>query len=241
MTPLLRAAVRAALPLAAALVGCSTARLPVPETLGTSPLPVERPTVRTPETGLAFGAYAAVDVERSWTRGRGARSPRARAGAARQSFAFTLTGDVAPWRVACETTAHDVTLRRTLDVELTAGASLECTMHPDGADDADSLPWRLVLRSRGDRPLQGTLAHRSDTFEIDGTEQTTRGLPLDETAGYVFRRGDHPVGAVETINDGAVWLHDALAPSDRTALAATAAALLLLDELDAELAMITGE
>lgn len=223
---------RAALGLAltAALVGCRTAALPLPDALDAAPLVVERPTVRTPGAGLRFGSYAAVDVDRSWISRSGARGHRSRAGVGRASYAFTFTTDGAPWRVACETNAHAVTIEGALDVALAAGGALDCTLQAAGRDRG-----RLRLRAAHDAPLAGTLTVDGQTVEVEGSRRVAGGLPSAATTGYHLRRDGRAVAAVETINAGRVWLGAALDEPARTAVAATAAALLLHEALEADL------
>lgn len=211
------------------LAGCRTAALPVPDALDAAPLTVERPAVRTPGAELRFGAYAATDVERSWTGRRGARGTRSRAGAARADYAFTLTGDGASLRVTCETHAHDVTVEGGVDVALAAGEALDCTVR----DDGDRPHARLRLRGDHGVPLAGTLTAAGASFRVEGTRRLAGGLPGTDTSGYHFFDGERAVGAVETFNAGRVWLAD-VAPGRRALLAAAAAALLLHEALDAD-------
>jgi len=60
-------------------------------------------------------------------------------------------------------------------------------------------------------------------------------LPAGQTTGYELRSGDRVVGAVEVIGGGAVRLRPELGATERAVLAATAAALLLLEDLRATL------
>ncbi len=56
-------------------------------------------------------------------------------------------------------------------------------------------------------------------------------MPVFEAAGYLLTLRGETVAAVEIINRGAVWIHPAVEPEMRGALAAAAAALLLHQDL----------
>ena len=71
---------------------------------------------------------------------------------------------------------------------------------------------------------------------MEGTRHLAGGLPADETSGYLLLRAGRPLAAVDVLGAGAVWLPETLAPAERSLLAGTAAALLLLEDLRTSLA-----
>ena len=66
----------------------------------------------------------------------------------------------------------------------------------------------------------------SATHKLDTTP-----LQVSEPTGYIFHIKGRPVGAVEVINKGTVWLYNSVAPETRSALAVTSAILLLYQDV----------
>lgn len=211
--------------------GCRTARLPVPAALDDAPpLTVEGRRGR-PEAPLRFGPYEAVDVDRSWTRGRGGQILSVARDDQWQAYRFTVRRDAAPrWEVVCETAARATTVRSVVDVEVGGSAELWCRLQALGAAPGT---WELRLDARRDAPLRGTLAGGGVVFDVEGRSKPMAGLQLDGTLGYVVHDGDAPVAAVQTAGDGTVWLAPRLSDDGRGLLAASAAALLLHQDLRA--------
>ena len=56
-------------------------------------------------------------------------------------------------------------------------------------------------------------------------------LRMGAPTGYIFRVGGRPVGAVEVINKGTVWLNNSVSPKVRSALAATSVIMLLYKDI----------
>ena len=66
----------------------------------------------------------------------------------------------------------------------------------------------------------------SATHKLDTTP-----LQVREPTGYIFYIKGRPVGAVEVINKGTVWLNNSVTPETHSALAATSAVLLLYQDI----------
>jgi len=110
---------------------------------------------------------------------------------------------------------------------------VQCELRPvDGGT-----PWRLSLAESGERPMAGTVEGGDATFQVRGTNRVAgSAFTVDGTMGYHLLAGDGRArGAVQTADDGTVWLDGSLAPAERSVLAATATALLLVEELRATL------
>jgi hypothetical protein len=214
------------------LPGCQTARLPLPETLSTAErMPVSGRQGFRIKQRLRFGPYQAHRVTRSGTQGRDrGTTETARETERRQTYAFTLReGEQDYLYVACHASLARVLIETgVIDLHPADESALYCNLQP--LDDA-SAAWELDLRETLGRPLAGTLSYRDVRIDVAGTNRLERGLPMGSTTGYDFRDGDEAVGAVEVINSGAVWLGENLGPERRRLLAASAAALLLHEDL----------
>jgi hypothetical protein len=217
------------------LDGCTTAQMQVaPELQDSERLAVSGRQGSKIDEHLWFGPYEATAVDRSWVRGSDLQVLLYEGNKRRQRFTFTLREDgVDRWEVDC----HASLVRRVIhtdvvDVEARNRSRLDCELQ---SLDAAGERWDLALSETRERPLAGFLSHDAEEIEVLGTRALEGGLPLAATTGYEVRSSGRPVAAVEVINDGAVWLYGTGAGERRSVLAATAAALLLLEDLRARL------
>jgi hypothetical protein len=212
--------------------GCQAARMPLPEGLATAErLPVSGRQGLRPGTRLRFGSFEAHPVTRSWTRGRERGAiPTATERERTQTYRFTLREDGAErWFVACRASLRSVRFDvGPILVNPSDESALYCNLQAAGDE---RIAWELELEERHGRPLAGTLALAPTRLNIVGTARVESALPMGLTTGYEIRVGDDVLGAVEVINGGAIWLRHDLDPGRRQLLAATAAALLLLEDL----------
>lgn len=224
-----------------ALGACATAQLALPEGLAASAeaYPVQGRQGWKLQERVSFGGYEAVEVQRSWTRGGdgrvGGRDVSAVSSRRAQEFGFRLNEGGAPrWAVACQGELRSAGLDVAgVEVRPIDRSSVQCELRPIGG----GAPWRLALAESGERPLSGTVEGGETTFQVRGTDRVAGGrLPAPGTMGYHLLAGDGRArGAVQTADDGTVWLDTSLAPAERSVLAATATALLLVEELRATL------
>ena len=244
MSPILRRTrALTALLLLAPLAACATAQLALPEGLAASAesYPVQGRQGWKLQERVAFGGYEAVEVQRSWTRagdGRlGGRDVSAVSNTRAQEFSFRLHEGGAPrWAVACQGELRSAGLDVAgVEVRPLDRSSVQCELRPvDGGS-----PWRLSLAESGERPMSGTVEGGDRAFQVRGTNRIAGSsvFTAEGTMGYHLLAGDGRArGAVQTADDGTVWLDRSLAPAERSVLAATATALLLVEELRATLA-----
>ena len=84
----------------------------------------------------------------------------------------------------------------------------------------------------GETALRGVMMEGATRIDISATHKLdSTPLKVRRPTGYILRIGGRPVGAVEVINAGTVWLADSAGPETRSALAATAAVLLLYQDI----------
>lgn len=217
------------------VAGCGAARMSVPAPLAGVP----EWTVRGRQgwrmgQRLSFGGYEVHDVSRGSVRSRGGVVDALKGKTVlEQRYGFRLRAapdSVDRWTVSCNNRdlEQGVQLGRTVEITLDQSTSLSCTLRAV-ADTAEA--WKLQIGSRGDRAPGGTVQREGGAaYTLEGQRDTSAGTSV-AAVGYVIRREERVVGAVETINEGAVRLLPDLAPAERDLLAAVAGALLLQDKL----------
>lgn len=213
------------------LPACQTARMPVPETLAASErMPVQGRQGWKLNQQIRFGPFETSEVQRSWTRGRDLRVLAYERNNRRQQYSFTLREAAQDrWRVTCAATLLARTIHTpVVDVEPTNRSALHCSLRSlEGSGEV----WELMLHEQRERPLAGTLTRDGATLRVLGTNRLDRALSTSATTGYEIQENGRVLGAVEVINDGAVWLRGDVAPGSRSLVSATSAALLLLEDL----------
>lgn len=183
-----------------------------------------------------FGPYRVTDVHRGWVSGKGFSIWGYSSSEAEQKYEFSMVeAGLADWVVQCTTDADWSQLETRgflgggLGIEMSSNRQLVCTLeHED-----DGGPSRLFMaQSARDKVLTGIMKGGAAQIDISATHKL-EGSPLKagEPTGYVFHIGGRPVGAVEVINKGTVWLDGSETPEIRSALAATSAALLLYQDI----------
>ncbi|MBA2244924.1 MAG: hypothetical protein H0W11_08200 [Gemmatimonadetes bacterium] len=214
-----------------ALGACQTAQMRLPETLTSAQrMPVEGRQGWKLNERLRFGPFEAHEVRRSWTRGRDGRVLMASGSQRDQRYSFTLReGGEDQWRAECQAALSVVSIDvGVVEIEPTNRSALDCRLQ---SLHEPSEYWQLVLTESRERPLSGALRGRESTLGVKGTNRFERGLPTQMTTGYEIAEADRTLAAVEVVNSGAVWLQPDLDPARRKLLSATAAALLLLEDL----------
>lgn len=219
---------RAVVALCLLLTACQAARMPLPDGLSER-WPVEGRQGWMIQESLRFGPYTAVEVDRSWTRGRDREVPVYEGNDREQQYAFTLADNGrAAWLVKCRAALVKRTVRTpVVDVDLKNRSRLDCAL-----TEADGpTTWLLTLEETNEKPLEGRLHIEGDEISVRGTTALEGSLRTQETSGYNITHGGRPVAAVEVVNSGSVTLAPSLESQSRSLLAAAAAALLLLEEL----------
>lgn len=228
-----------------ALSGCQAAHMALPDDLRNeaSELAVEGRPLLIFNNSFRFGPYQVSDVHRGWTIGRGysasVGTTEFGSSEAEQKFEFSVNEPDRPtWAVQCATTADwsrmetEGFLGGRLGVEFSSNQQLVCALHRQGA----GTPLKLALSrsaSAGDTALRGIMMDGATRIDIAGThELDSTPLQVSSPTGYIYRIGGRPVGAVEVINAGTVWLNNAVGPATRSALAATSAVLLMYQDIE---------
>lgn len=226
------------------LSGCQVAHMALPQDLQseTSELAVEGRPLLIFNNSIQFGPYHVTDVDRGWTRGGGYSASigasEFSSSEATQKYEFSVSEPDRPaWAVHCATTADwsqfetEGFLGGRFGVEFSSNQKLVCTLKQDGGGKLSKLAMSLSA-SANETALQGIMMDGATRIDISGTHGLdSTPLQVRTPTGYIFRIGGRPVGAVEVINMGTVWLDDSVTPEIRSALAATSAVLLLYQDI----------
>lgn len=188
------------------------------------------------EQRLAFGPYQAGPVSRGWTKGYDYPFI-VRFTGAREKLRFAVedsSGNAA--MVHCIGKLREADLRlfsEYFDVNVYARDTFAGTI----ALDAGSVDFYVnnlsIQQNSGYRPLEGRAVAGPRPITLRAAWQLESGQrwPGTEPIGVEFLRSDDVIGAVETVNEGRVWISEQLDAQDRLILASLASALLLRNGL----------
>ncbi|MCK5237055.1 MAG: hypothetical protein KAR06_08725 [Deltaproteobacteria bacterium] len=230
------------------LSGCQVAHMALPQDLksGASEMIVEGRSALIFGKPLNFGVYQVNDINRGWTKGKGwsisEGNTEFSASEAEQKYEFRVSeSGHATWEVRCATGADWSQLETEglfgggFGIEFSSNKQLACILKQEGNENIS----RLLLSqsaNAGETALQGVMMYGTTQIKISATHKLdSTPLPLSDPTGYIFQIEGRPMGAVEVINKGTVWLNNGAAPEISSALAATSAVLLLYQDIQKNL------
>lgn len=216
-----------------ALSACTPAQLRLPDDApaAAASYPVSGHSPRRFNEPVRFGPYSALEMHEGWTASW--RIPMGVADLERTAkpYAYTLVATgLPPVEVQCRARAMAAgtgpeSRRWSVDLTAMAGPLLACGLRLDGYDplplevarEAGRLNGHVVLPWGGRYAIRG-LQHYANTR-----------IPAGSSIGYAIADGGATIAVVDLLNGGRVHLDPALGEEQRVYVAATAAALLLLD------------
>ncbi|MBU2552471.1 MAG: hypothetical protein KKB20_28930 [Proteobacteria bacterium] len=219
--------------------GCQKARMALDSDLAgrAEEMPVEGKKFFSFDESFRFGPYEAADVNRGWKRTTAWGFPGYEQARASQQYEFVLYRNDKPiWEAQCAAGMKQSVLKgflnddsAHLEWELSSLTTLACVFKRPG----ESKGWKMAMkRNTGEMVLQGVLTDGTTGIRIVGSQALAdSSLPLTDPTGYRFLMDGQAVGAVEVINEGAVWLAPGQSEEGRSLLAAASASLLLYREL----------
>jgi hypothetical protein len=230
------------------LSGCQTAHMALPQNMQSesSELTVEGRSLLIFANSFDFAPYHVTDFNRGWTRGKGfsmsSGTTEFSSSEATQKYEFSVNeSGRATWEVQCATGADWSQLEMEgffeggFAIEFSSNKQLVCTLKQEGREK----PSKLVMAqsaSANETALQGIMTNGATKIDISATHKLdSTPLQVSTPTGYVFHIEGRPVGAVEVINKGTVWLNNSVTPETRSALAATSAVLLLYQDLQKDM------
>ena len=225
--------------LASQLAGCSLPRMQVDSGLSAQApaLPVAGREGWLVEQMLAFGEYRAGPVSRGWTKGYDYPF-MVRFTGAREKLRFAVrdgAGNEAMVHCAGKLREADLRVFRDyFDVNVHTTDSFACTVALEN-ETVDFYVENLnTQQNTGYRPLGGAARTGSGLIGMRAAWRLDSGQrwPGTQPLGVEFLRDDTVIGAVETVNEGRVWIRPDLGDRDRLLLASLASALLLRSDLE---------
>lgn len=220
------------------LSGCKVAHIALTKDFqsGSSALTVEGRSLSIFSKSFQFGHYDVTDVHRGWTRGKGFSIWGYSASEAEQNYEFSVNeSDRTTWDVQCTTEADWDQLETKgflgggFGIEFSSNRQLVCLLKLEGDGKLSKL---VMAQSLEDDVFRGALIDGAARIDIAATHKLdTTPLKMKDPTGYIFHMEGRPVGAVEVINKGTVWLNNSVTPVTRSALAATSAVLLLYQDI----------
>ena len=226
------------------LSGCKVAHMALPLDLPSesSELTVEGRYLLIFRDSFHFGVYHVTDIHRGWTRGEGYSisysASEYSSSEAKQKYEFSVdVSDRVTWEVQCATGTEWSRLETQgffgggLTIEFSSNQQLVCTLKQEGSEKLSKLVMAQSA-SANETALQGIMTDGAIRIDISATHRLdTTPLQVSTPTGYIFHIDGRPVGAVEVINKGTVWLNNSVTPETRSALVAASAVLLLYQDI----------
>ena len=218
--------------------GCRLARMAVCPMLTSQAyeMPVKGKKYFCFDESFHFGPYSILNVSRGWTKSTTLGIYDFQMIKAKQKYSFILVNNK-NYRFECRcTTRVDKKLLDTYLGHEGKYGELEWTFSSDTAFVADFYQqgqekvWKLFMEDHFNKEgvMQGIVSDGHLQIFIVGTRRLAgTPIPLMEASGYEFWIDRKMVGAVEVINDGAVWIHPKMNEEIQSVLATAASALLL--------------
>ena len=222
------------------LVACSTAKMACPPELSASA--VEMIVTGRQGFGLSesfkFGPYQVMDVHRGWRVTTAWGIFGYGSSKSEQPFEFKVHNHgKAAWQAHCAVGVRwtEMELNNFMDTGgiLEWGLTSHALFTSEFLQPDKEKPWKMVMKQETqDRVMDGLLGDGDIRISVKGTRKLAGSTwPLTEATGYLFYRDQDLVGAVDVLNQGAVWIEKDLPDPMRSVLAAAASALLLYRDL----------
>lgn len=214
--------------------GCSTARMALPPSFPAETAPMQVSGHRGFGRTLRFGQYEIRNISRGWRTTSswridiygGATSSR------KSSFEVLNTASGEKTQARCVNNAKWQDLKdNVLGGELTwrfAGGVVYLA-----ALERGEKRWELIMEqdNRG-WMLEGRLSDSKTSLAVRGTRRLEgSSWEFTEATGYIFSMNGRDVAAVETLNEGRIWVDAALSEELKDIISASSVALLLYGDL----------
>jgi hypothetical protein len=171
---------------------------------------------------FGLGSYKVTDVDRKWDSTRSSSWSGFDKSKTTGGYAFKLSGQEIALEGECatENRSKSANLGGGFEFSSTA-AKLGCTCH-DTTGTA-----QVVLEASTTKRYQGTLNSASAQYPIVAINERDSGGTSHDPTGYRVDGGETPLGAVDVMGKGRVWLSKTLEGRSRHDLACIFAGLLL--------------
>jgi len=227
------------LTIAILISGCTTAHMALPSDMpaGITQMTVEGRKAFSFDESFSFGPYAIQDVQRGWRVKTAWGFLGFNSSHAKQTYEFEMKTGKKTWTANCATGVRwkDMNFGNfmdtggTLNWELKSDLVFACTF----ARKKSGKTWKLAMNQGTEHiVMDGVLTDDKSSILVEGTQKLEgSSFPLLDPTGYYFRKNGKIVGAVEVINNGAVWIDATQSKEVQSALACASAALMLYKDL----------
>lgn len=193
---------------------------------------------------VSFGPYTTDKVSRGWTRSYNIDLFLLGLESAREKYSFNIMDGQEAFTALCahQVKGVDIPVDRFINAN-TSKDLFSFTLQTKDVftatiiDNANVKPWYLLIANRDDFRKNGKYVgvltnHESVPITIEPVrklqDQKTVGM---DVVGFEFKEGDQVIGAVEVLNQGKVWVSNALDHKKKLLLATASTALLLQNDL----------
>ena len=229
---------------ALALISCASPKMLLPGELATKgelmPVKIKKFWYLLNVQSLSFGPFQVSKVNQGWHNGSDFTvgfGPTAYAvNESKQRFGFSIKSrESSNWTCECKALASQKNvegklLGGDLLIPLEKQISFDCSFN----NPSDSSTWNLNLSRNGLKSavLAGELSDGKSHILIESTDKTEQSnYSKTGTVGYLFRENSNVLAAVETLYEKKVWMASDARIELRPQLGATAAALVLFQEI----------
>ena len=220
------------------LVGCAPMHMAVPKDLvakkaAAMPVRTKKLWYIFDIQKMNFGPFAASKFKLGWDHSSSLSVAGYGASGFSKQYAFALKQDKgSEWKCECGVKAaqKDVKgkiLGADLNIPIKDKVSLSCTFKASQNDST----WTLDISKNGLKTdaFKGELVGGGEKIQVESTDEL-EGAKFNlgtEPSGYIYRKGESAIGAVETVDKGRVWISPEATDSLRPQLAMTSTALMV--------------
>ncbi len=200
------------------LVGCAAKPVVPPQPLASEAARYE--VAHDGKKSLSFGDYKVVDIKRSWKSGVSLGSGGVAGGTQKQKFSFAMYVGDELTKTSCEKKASSVSVGA---ITADDGEQVLCDIDPA----TDGPEWKIVLARRGGTQVTGRLVRSGEEIAIAGD----RPASLTKPRAYTLNSGVDIAAVDVGPKSEIVWIGNGLDAETSHAIAATATALMVYDDL----------
>lgn len=199
------------------LTGCTHLRMPVPEDLdgNTIVMPVKiKKTWRILDVSrISFGPFTASKIHLGWDKSGTLTADVYSASdfSKRYDFVLTQEDEGTDWKCECKVKANKKELKGELlggdvYIPIKRKVSLNCTF--EGAQGDSNWTLDLSRNETESAIFTGALYQAGDTIRVESVDEIAgqRFNLSHKPSGYVYRRGNTPIGAVDVLDKQRVWI-----------------------------------
>lgn len=183
-----------------------------------------------------FGKYHVTNIHRGWTKRSDVTILGYGSSKVEQKYQFSIDefGNNL-WTVECVSDASwdHATLGEffggEISLESSSDPQLVCKVIGNNNTEVAAI---IMSESSDSNTLQGNVTDGKTNIDISGVDKfSTSSLSMGQATDYVFSINENPIGAVEVINSGNVWISRSTNQQEKSLISVTSAAMLLYQDI----------